>query len=98
MSKRNREIAYIQDQVKKRNAKCKRSKNLMAKAQELSVLCNLKVNISFFDPTMNRVVEFASDPNFTMHDLCMRVMGESARLSHNKKIKHKLVTSDDIKD
>ena len=76
MSKRNREIAYIQDQVKKRNAKCKRSKNLMSKAYELSVLCNLKVNVSIFDPTMNRVVEFASDPSLKIVDLAAKIKGD----------------------
>ena len=69
MSKRNREIAYIADPVKKRSTKCKRTRNLMKKAYELSVLCNIKVNINFFDAESNRVVEFASDPKLSLKDL-----------------------------
>ena len=72
----------------------------MSKAQELSILCNLKVNISFFDPNMNRVVEYASDPNFTMHNLVCRVNGGDEQLDpvspSLKKVKHKLISGDDI--
>ena len=44
-AKRNRQIENIGDPVKKRNAKCKRSKMIMRKAHELSVLCELNVNV-----------------------------------------------------
>lgn len=101
MSKRNREIAFIQDQVKKRNAKCKRSKNLMTKAYELSILCNLKVNLSIFDPTMNRVVEFASDPKLKMADLTSLIKRDGdlqKKQTSIKKSKYKLVTPDDLYD
>ena len=47
----------------------------MAKALELSILCNLKVNVSFYDPSMNRVVEFASDEEFTMRQVVSKVDG-----------------------
>ena len=74
MSRRNRTIQQIDDPVKKRNAKCKRSKNLMKKAYELAVLCQLDVNISLFDKSMKKVIEFATNPNFTMHDLSLMML------------------------
>ena len=66
---RNTEIKPIQDPVKKRNAKSKRTKYMMKKAYELSVLCSIDVNISLYDRKMNKVTEFASSPDLKLHDL-----------------------------
>lgn len=38
----------------------------MKKAYELSVLCGLNINISFFDPTLNKIIEFATNEEVTM--------------------------------
>ena len=68
----------------------------MNKAKELSILCNLKINISFYDPSINRVIEFASDPNFMMHEMVGRVNGDPLISPTITKVKHKLVTAEEI--
>ena len=65
---RNRKIAPLNNQNEKSNSKYKRSRNLMKKAHELSVLCDVKVAISIYDATVQRMVEFSTDPSFTMKD------------------------------
>ena len=96
MQKRNREIEFIEEVVAKRNTKSKRTKYIINKAKELSILCNLKINISFYDPSINRVIEFASDPNFTMHEMVGRVNGDPLISPTITKVKHKLVTAEEI--
>lgn len=61
MPKRNREIKVLDDPIQKRNTKFKRSQFLMRKVQELATLCSLRANFSFFDPSINKLVEFVSD-------------------------------------
>lgn len=68
MKRRNREIAKLDDQAKRRCTKCKRGKQLMKKAHELAVLCDLKINISIFDPKLNTFVEFTTEPKFTVNE------------------------------
>ena len=65
MARRNRNITYIHDDIKRRNTKCKRSKNLMKKCYELSQLCDLDINISIYDKNRNRLQEFCSSTYFT---------------------------------
>ena len=73
MKRRNREIAKLDDLAKRRCTKCKRGKQLMKKARELSVLCGLDINISIFDPTLNTFVEFATNPTFTVNNLVSKI-------------------------
>ena len=73
-NQRDREIKFITDPVKKRNAKCKRSKNIMKKAYELSVLCNVDVNVSFYDSKMKKVTDFSSNPEFRLYDLSKLIL------------------------
>ena len=73
MKRRNREIAKLDDQTKRRCTKCKRGKQLMKKAHELSVICGLNINISIFDPTLKSFVEFATDPTFTVNNLVSKI-------------------------
>lgn len=74
----------------------------MKKAHELAVLCQLSINISFYDPQINRVVEFASNPDFALHDLNVMMMTGKAPSQGEKKmskaLKYKLLTSKDIMD
>ena len=61
MHKRNREIVYIEDDIKRRNAKCKRTRQILKKAHELAVLCNLNINISLYDAILDKLVVYAAD-------------------------------------
>jgi len=45
----------IADPVKMRNTKCKRTKNIVKKCQELSQLCSLDINITMFDKKRNKL-------------------------------------------
>ena len=97
--KRNRKIAPLRDHVEKRNSKCKRSRNLMKKAHELSVLCNVKVAISIYDTTVQRLVEFTTDPSFTLKDHEERAQTYKKYCgSKNKKTQYKFVSSEDFLD
>ena len=54
-STRNRNIEQIINPVQKRNTKSKRTKVLIKKSRELSILCNLDINISIYDRTINKL-------------------------------------------
>jgi hypothetical protein len=55
MATRNRKIEPINDVVQKRNTKSKRTKVLVKKSKELSILCNLDINITIYDRTIHKV-------------------------------------------
>ena len=75
MSKRNREISLINDPVKKRNAKSKRIKHILKKVQELSILCNLQMNFSIFDPSINNLLEYSTDQRYIIRKLDAMIVG-----------------------
>ena len=79
LKQRNREITSINDPVKKRNAKSKRTKHIMKKVHELSVLCNLHINVSIYDESMNKLVEFVTDQGHNIRKL--NTMLNNAELS-----------------
>ena len=45
----------------------------MKKAHELAVLCDLKINISIFDPKLNTFVEFTTEPKFTVNEQVSKI-------------------------
>jgi len=72
MQKRNRKIEFIDSLAQKKNTKCRRSKNLMKKCYELSVLCGLSINLIIYDSKLNKIQDYSSTPDFThekIHDL-----------------------------
>ena len=77
MQTRNREIKFISEKIKRVNAKCKRSKHIMKKAHELSVLCGVKVNVTFLDTKINKVVEFATDSRVSLVKIAQSVRGKN---------------------
>lgn len=74
----------------------------MNKAQELSVLCKVDVNISIYDRKMNKVTEFASNPGLTIKDIGQmmtnKTKSEHTNQNNTKTFKHKLITSHDLKE
>lgn len=52
---RNRNIEPILNLVQKRNTKSKRTKVLVKKSRELSILCNLDINITIYDRSINKI-------------------------------------------
>ena len=72
---RNRKIAFIADRIKRRNAKCKRQKNIIKKVEELAVLCKMAINVTFFDPEINKVVEFATGKGVSLIALAQTAIG-----------------------
>ena len=69
VSQRNRDIEPISDPVKRRNAKCKRTKWLYKKSYELSILCNVDVNIQIYQRSMNKITEFATSSDCALKHL-----------------------------
>ena len=69
----------------------------MQKAQELSVLCNLDVNVSIYDRKINKVTEFATCSAYTLKDLTkmMTRVGKTTDGSP-KTLKHKLIVGDKL--
>ena len=101
IQKRNRCIRPLDDLVKKRNAKSKRTKNMIKKAYELAILCNMNVNVSLFDPSVNKQLEFATNSSFVLGHQGGKPerADQSQTVSKNKKIfKYKLLTVDDFLD
>ena len=68
----------------------------MKKAHELSVLCNLKIAISFYDPSLGSLVEFSTDPSFSMRDH-VRLTTKNTQ-SSSRKINYKFLTPQDFDD
>ena len=66
---RNRNIEPIQNLVQKRNTKCKRTKVLFKKSRELSVLCNLDINISIYDRSINKLWQYGTKQGFTVESI-----------------------------
>ena len=62
-------IEKITEPVKLRNAKSKRSKNLIKKCMELSELCGLKVNLVIFDEENNRIQEYHSQQEYNLEKM-----------------------------
>ena len=58
------QIEKIADGARLRNAKSKRSRNLIKKCMELSKMCGLKINLVLFDEHTNRMQEYSSDTQF----------------------------------
>jgi len=73
MKKRNRKIESINSKNQKKNTKYRRSKNLSKKCYELSILCDLQINLTIFDSKRNTMTEYSSDQNFT-HEEIQRII------------------------
>ncbi len=69
MQKRNRQIQLIDSTTQMKCTKSRRSKNLMKKSYELSVLCGLNVNLIIYDPKRHKMQEYSSNPNFTLEKI-----------------------------
>ena len=68
----------------------------MKKAHELSLLCNLKIAISFYDPENRNLFEFLSDPLFTMVQHVKMIPTMSKGFSRIKQ--YKLLTFEEFFD
>ena len=92
---RNRDIGPIDDAVKLRNAKCKRTKCLYRKSYELSILCNLDVNIQIYDRSSNRITEFSTNSECTPDHLT-QLKNENSKLFSDKRLKVKSMMASDL--
>ena len=92
MATRNRKIEPILDVVQKRNTKSKRTKVLVKKSKELSILCNLDINITVYDRTIHKVQQFSTRQGFTVQSIYQMILDESSKKGMNsKKFKMKIV-------
>ena len=64
--KRNREISVLKDSNHRRNAKSKRIQHILKKIQELSILCELQINLNIYDEQFNKLIEYATDKKYGM--------------------------------
>lgn len=76
MATRNRNIEPILNLVQKRNTKSKRTKVLVKKSKELSILCNLDINITIYDSTINKVQQFTTKRGFTVESIYSMIKNE----------------------
>ena len=59
-----REQKKIQNRKLRTNCKSKRLKVLIKNAYEIAVQCDLKIDLSVFDPAINKIQEFYTDNDF----------------------------------
>ena len=92
---RNRNIEPIQNLVQKRNTKSKRTKVLFKKSRELSVLCNLDINISIYDRSINKLWQYGTKQGFTVESIYNIIQKETKdKVDINgKKFKMKVIDS-----
>ena len=71
----------------------------MKKVKELAILCNLNANFSFFDPSINKLVEYVSDEQATIRNLNSMIEGESnqidSKTGRRLHFKHKVIQAKD---
>ena len=92
MATRNRKIEPISDVVQKRNTKSKRTKVLVKKSKELSILCNLDINITIYDRTIHKVQQFSTKQGFTVQSIYQMIVDEKQKKgSSQKKFKMKII-------
>ena len=90
---RNRNIQPIANLVQKRNTKSKRTKVLIKKTRELSILCNLDINVSIYDSSTNKLQQFTSKDGFTVDQMFLLIKNESKTKmgTNGKKFKMRVV-------
>ena len=89
---RNRNIEPILSLVQKRNTKSKRTKVLVKKSRELSILCNLDINITIYDRSINKIQQFSTKEGFTIDSIYQMIQNETRnKSSHGKKFKMKII-------
>ena len=72
----------------------------MKKVYELSVLCQMDINVSFYEPQKRRLVEYTTNADVTtktLNQLIEQAGAKSGRRGGQKLI-HKIITSQDFAD
>ena len=95
LTQRNRDIEPLSDAIKRRNAKCKRAKCLYKKSYELSLLCNVDVNIQIYDRSINKITEFATNSDCTFKHLT-EMTTTNHHLFSSKRFKTKSLTASEF--
>ena len=70
MPSRKKNIAPITNKISRRNTKSKRTKCIVKKCRELSILCDLDINVTMYDRSLNQLRQFSTRNGFTAHDIC----------------------------
>lgn len=71
----------------------------MRKVHELAILCNLHIDFLLYDPKINKLVEFATDPTYNLQKLCAMTNNEesaNAKSDNRKAFKYKFVNVDEF--
>ena len=56
------------------NTKSKRGNNIVKKCLELSILCDLQINLVIYDPRINKLVEYKSHSNFDAEEVKTQIL------------------------
>ena len=64
----------------------------------MSILCNLNLNLTMYDPRLHKVTEFATDVEFKLQDLLPKRMNNGGHQASDqpktsKHVKYKLVNA-----
>ena len=81
------EIKKIEDRVAKEYAFAQRKRGLIKKTIELSILCDLDIALSVYDPEKNILIEYASE-DFTHEKI--------KRLRQSKLSQHQIFHNEDL--
>ena len=96
MSLNTKKMNVIDNDIKRSNTKCKRKKNLFKKCYELSVLCNLDINISVFDKERKQIEVCSSADYFTI-DFIKKLLNSTKKTKVNDtKLKIKYISMDSL--
>lgn len=62
-------VKKIDDSLNRRVTKYRRLKNLVKKSLEISVRCDLKINVLVYDPSQHKIQEAFTDGDFSLNNM-----------------------------
>lgn len=70
------QLSRIENNIKRNDVKSKKSKNLVKKCNELSIICGLQISLVIYDPKYNQLQEFNSHSDFTTIDISRIILSD----------------------
>ena len=75
MKNKKSSVKKIDDSLNRRVTKYRRLKNLVKKSLEISVRCDLKINVLVYDPSQHKIQEAFTDGQVSLNQLFQMIEG-----------------------